>query len=140
MDEFSQAAPPVSTLVAIRAAAHAEGTPPYERVVFEFSGPVPLINVQYVPELLGGGSGLPVTIAGQAILELVMMPAQAHNNQGQGTAPARLEINLPDVQEIVSSGDFEGVVSYGIGLDHKTEFRLITLAQASRVVVDFLNP
>jgi hypothetical protein len=140
MDEFSQAAPPVSTLVAIRAAAHPEGNPPYERVVFEFSGPVPLINVQYVPELLGGGSGLPVPIAGQAILELVMMPAQAHNTQGQGTAPARLEITLPDVQEIVSSGDFEGVVSYGIGLDHKTEFRLITLAQASRVVVDFLNP
>ncbi|MBA3944764.1 MAG: hypothetical protein H0X37_09415 [Herpetosiphonaceae bacterium] len=140
MNEFGQGAPPVSTLVAIRAAAHAEGDPPYERVVWEFSGPVPLINVQYVTQLLGGGSGLPVPITGNAILEVTMTPAQAHDDQGQATAPAQVNFNLPNLKQVVSGSDFEGVLSYGVGLDHKTEIRVITLAGASRVVIDFLNP
>ncbi len=140
MNELNPAAPPVSILVAIRAAAHTEGHPPYERVVWEFSGPVPLINIQYVTQLLGGGSGLPVPVVGNVILELTMTPAQAHDDQGQATAPAQVDINLPNVKQVISSSDFEGVLSYGIGLDHKTEIRVITLAQASRVVIDFLNP
>lgn len=140
MNELSQAAePPVSTLVAIRAAAHPKETPSYERVVFEFSGPVPLISVQYVDQLIADGSGFPVTIAGNAILEIMMKPAQAHNDQGQATAPARVAVNLPNVKEVVGSGDFEASVSYGIGLDHKVEIRILTLAQASRIVVDFVN-
>lgn len=133
-------APPVSTLVAIRAASHAEATPRYDRVVFEFSGPVPLIEAQYVKTLIGDGSGLPVAITGNAILHLVMRPAQAHNEQGQSTVPTRIKLGLRTIKEVASSGDFEGVVGYGIGLTHKSEIRVITLARPSRVVVDFLNP
>jgi hypothetical protein len=132
--------PPTSTLIAIRAASHAEANPRYERVVFEFSGPVPLIEVDYVKSLIGGGSGLPVAISGNAILALTMRPAQAHTEQGQSTAPTRMKLGLPNVKEVASSSDFEGVLSYGIGLARKSEIRVITLAQPSRVVVDFLNP
>jgi hypothetical protein len=134
------ATPPLSTLVAIRAAHHPEATPRYDRVVFEFSGPVPLIQAQYVRSLVGAGSGLPVAISGNAILELTMRMAQAHNEQGQATAPTRVRLGMPNVKEVASSGDFEGVVSYGIGVARKSEIRVITLAQPSRVVVDFLNP
>lgn len=141
MNTSGQAAgqPVTSTLVAIRAADHPEETPRYERVVFEFRGPVPLINVEYVDQLSGDPSGLPVRIAGNAILELQMTPAQTHNDQGQVSAPTRVQFNLPNVKEVARSGDFEGIVSYGVGLDHKTEIRVITLAQASRVVVDFVR-
>ncbi len=131
---------PASILRALRAAHHAEGTPRYDRVVFEFSGPVPLIEVQYVTQLIADGSGLPVPITGNAILQLTMRPAQAHNEQGQPTAPTRMSFGLPNVKEVAGAGDVEGVVSYGIGLVHKSELRVITLTQASRVVVDFLNP
>jgi hypothetical protein len=134
------AAPPISTLVAIRAASHPEATPRYERVVFEFSGPVPLIEVSYVNQLLGGGSGLPVPIRGNAILGLTMRPAQAHDEQGRATAPTRMTFGLRNVKEVASAGDFEAVLSYGIGLAHTSEIRVITLAEPSRVVVDFLNP
>lgn len=130
--------PQISTLVAIRAAHHAEATPKYDRVVFEFNGPVPMIQVEYVTQLLGDGSGLPVAIAGQAIIHVRLAPAQGHNNAGQMTAPGRIKANLPNVKEIVGAGDFEGVVSYGIGVNHKSETRVITMAGPSRVVVDVI--
>jgi hypothetical protein len=45
---------------------------------------------------------------------------------------------LPIVKEIVSAGDFEAVVTYGIGVSRKAETRVITLADKNRVVIDFI--
>jgi hypothetical protein len=56
--------PTTSTLVAIRAEHHAEATPQYDRVVFEFSAPIPLLRIEYVKQLIADGSGLPISIAG----------------------------------------------------------------------------
>jgi hypothetical protein len=134
---MSSGVPPFSMLIAIRAAHHPEETPSYDRVVFEFSGPVPQINIQYVPQLIADGSGAPIPIAGSAILQLRFSPARAHNEQGQPTAPGRIAFTLPSIKEVVRSGDFEGVVSYGVGLSTKREIRVLTLTNASRVVVDF---
>ena len=83
---------------------------------------------------------MPVTIAGRAILQVRMTLAQAHNAQGRATAPARIKYRLCNVKEVVRSGDFEGVVTYGIGLAHRSKVRVFTLTHPSRVVVDFLNP
>ncbi len=84
---MSNGVPPVSTLVAIRAAHHGEVSPAFDRVVFEFSGPVPQLNIGYVPQLLGDASGLPIPVAGNAIVRVSFTPARAHNEQGQPTAP-----------------------------------------------------
>ncbi len=135
------AQPAVSTLVAIRAAYHPEAKPRYDRVVFEFRGPVPQVDRPgYVKQLIGDGSGLPVPINGKAIFAMTMRPAQAHNEQGQATASTRIYGQLRNVQQIKSAGDFEAVLTYGIGLRHRSQFRVFTLTQPSRVVVDFLNP
>ena len=136
---MSPGQPLTSILVAIRAAYHPEDTPKYDRVVFEFSGPVPLLRIEYVKQLFADGSGLPVKIKGRAILQVRLEPAQAHDDQGQTTAPNRIAFNLPIVKEVVSAGDFEGVVTYGIGLSRKAEMRILTLADASRVVIDFIH-
>jgi hypothetical protein len=135
------AQPPVSTLVAIRAAYHPAARPRYDRVVFEFSGPVPQIDPHpgYVKQLIGDGSGLPVPIKGKAIFELTMRPAQAHNATG-ATASTRIYPGLRNVQQIKNVGDFEAVLTYGIGLRHRSNVRVFTLTHPSRVVVDFLNP
>jgi hypothetical protein len=45
---------------------------------------------------------------------------------------------MPLVKEIVSAGDFEAVVTYGIGMARKAETRMLTLAEKSRVVIDFI--
>jgi hypothetical protein len=130
--------PTISTLVAIRAAHHPETAPKYDRVVFEFTGPIPLLRIEYVSELIGDGSGLPVPIAGRAILLVQLAPAHAHDDDGHSTAPARIKLKLPLVKEIVCSGDFEAVVTYGIGLGRKADTRILTMDGPNRLVIDVL--
>jgi hypothetical protein len=130
--------PAIPTLVAIRAAHHAETSSKYDRVVFEFSGPVPYLRIEYVTELIADGSGAPVRIAGKAIVSVQFTPAQAHNDRGKITAPNNINLKLPLVKQIVSAGDFEAVVTYGIGLARKADTRILTLGNPLRVVVDFL--
>jgi hypothetical protein len=69
---------------------------------------------------------------------LTLSPAVAHTDTGQPTVPQRVKYNLPMVKEVVRSGDFESVVSYGIGVSQKTQFRFFTLTNPTRVVIDFL--
>jgi hypothetical protein len=126
-------------LVAIRAAHHSEEIPNYDRVVFQFNGPIPPLRIEYVKQLLGDGSGLPVDIAGRSILLVQFTPAQAHDDTGQATAPDDLKPKLPIVREIINTGDFEAVVTYGIGLSRKAELRILTLDNPNRVVIDFLR-
>ena len=130
--------PAMPTLVAIRAAHHADTKPEYDRVVFEFSGPVPYLRIEYVTQLIADGSGASVGITGKAILQVQFTPAQAHNDRGKVTAPDNINLKLPLIKQIVSAGDFEGVVTYGIGLAHKTETRILTLGSPLRIVIDFL--
>lgn len=132
------AAPQTSTLVAIRAAHH----PDYDRVVFEFTGPVPAQRVAgYVPELIGDPSGLPVPVAGDAILQVRMASARGHDDNGNVTyGPTRRTYALPNVIQVVNSGDFEGVLTFGIGLAQRTGVTMFTLTGPSRIVVDIATP
>jgi hypothetical protein len=127
------------TLVAIRVAHHTEEVPNYDRVVFEFDSPLPPVRIEYVKQLFGGGSGLPINIAGRAILQVDFRPAQAHGDNGQETAPHQLMPKLPIVRELVSTDDFEAVLVYGIGLSRKAELRILTLENPNRLVIDFLE-
>ena len=130
--------PTNSTLVAIRAAHHPETASKYDRVVFEFNGLVPLLRIEHVKDMIADGSGLPVPIAGRAILLVRLTPARAHDDGGQATAPNHIAPKLPIVKAIVSAGDFEGIVTYGIGLGKKTDIRILTMDNANRLVIDFL--
>ena len=120
------------TLVAIRAAHH----PGFDRIVYEFAGGLPASQqVGYVDKLVGDASGLPVPIAGRAILRVRFEPAQAHDAQGS-TAPERKAFPLPNIMTTVRAGDFEAVTTYGIGLAKRTPFQVSTLQNPSRVVID----
>lgn len=125
-------APTVPTLVGISAAHRADS----DRVVFEFNGGVPAdVRVRYVDRLLADGSGLPVRIAGRAVLRVRFESADAHNASGV-TAPARRTFALPNVMTTVRAGDFESVLTYGIGLAKRTHVEISTRTGPSRVVVD----
>ena len=128
------AAPPtVPTLVGIRAAHH----PTFDRIVFDFRGGLPTaLEARYVPELIGDASGLPVPIAGRAILQVRFSPADAHDVNGNATAPDRVAFGLPNLVTAVRAGDFEAVTTYGIGLAEQQPFRLFTLTDPDRVVID----
>ena len=45
---------------------------------------------------------------------------------------------LPLVREIAQAGDFEAVVTYGIGLRRRAVTRILTMENASRLVIDFM--
>lgn len=136
---ISQQSTTPATLVAIRAASHTEATPHYDRVVFALAGNLPeSLRVEYVSTLIADPSGAVLPIAGSAIVRLTLSPAIAHTDTGQATVPQRVTYGLPIVKEVVRSGDFEAVVSYGIGVSHKTAFRFFTLTNPTRVVIDFL--
>jgi Sporulation and spore germination len=121
------------TLVAVRAAHNGTN----DRVVFEFTGGLPTRRtVGYVSQLTADPSGLPVPIAGRAILAVTLFPTNAHTEAGVSTAPASATYPLPNVMTVKRSGDFEAVTSYGIGLAGKQPFRVFTLTHPYRLVID----
>ncbi|MDN4645935.1 AMIN-like domain-containing (lipo)protein [Arthrobacter sp. PsM3] len=114
------AAAPLPTLYAIGAGMHPADTPPYDQLSFRFQGGFPSYNVEFVPELLADASGLPVPMPGTgAILRVVFHGAQAHTADGTAStitsAPAP-SIGYPALTSYAPAGDFEGVLTYGIGV------------------------
>lgn len=129
-----QAAPAESPLLTgIRAAHH----PGFDRVVFDFFGGVPAFREgRYVPTLKADPADFPIKVAGRAILQVSFRDARAHKLDGTDTSPNRTVFALPNVLTAVQSGDFEGVVTYGIGLAANQPFRFSTQSNPPRVVLD----
>ena len=121
------------TLVDVRAGRH----PGFDRVVFEFRGGLPEHRVGYVDQLVEDGSGNPVSVAGAADLQVVFQGANAHREDGSpSVSPRRFSPGLAAVKEVAQVGDFEAVVTYGIGLEHRRPITVSTLSGPSRLVID----
>jgi hypothetical protein len=90
----------------------------FDRVVIDLKGDVPGYTVRWVPELVQDGSGDRVDVEGGAYLQLTMTPAAAHTEAGKTTWTGGpiFQAQLGNVQSVVKTGDFEGVVSVGIVL------------------------
>ncbi|MGC4776571.1 MULTISPECIES: AMIN-like domain-containing (lipo)protein [Micromonospora] len=106
---------PLPVLVAVDVGDHpAEG---FSRITFAFRGPTPSYQVAYVPRVVTEGRGAPVALPGTAYLSVRFEPAQAHDARGGGTAdlpPAA--IRFPTLRGWAVAGDFEGHLSFGLGL------------------------
>jgi len=97
------------------ASAHAD------LVRFRFRPAAPTdVTTRYVPRsaLIQDGSGLPIPVRGQSFVQVVFRGAAAHDERGRTTAPSDL-CPVPATTNVVQvrlGGDFEGVVTYFIGL------------------------
>jgi len=93
--------------------------PPYDQLSFRFSGGLPGYDIEYVPRLIADGSGANIPLPGtQAILRVVFRQAQAHLENGTSSvtlAPAPV-IGHAALARYAAAGDFEGYVSYGLGV------------------------
>lgn len=126
-------APTVPLLTSVRAAHH----PGFDRIVFEFWGGLPASRqVSYVSEIVEDGSGRVLPVAGRALLSVRFEQARAHKNDGTVLTPPTHVYPLPNILTAVRSGDFEAVVGYGIGLAKREPFRVSTLSNPPRVVID----
>jgi len=118
-------------LTAIRTAHHAE-TPGFDRIVFDFSDGIPSYDLtrQVTSAFVKDASGQPVTLDGSAGIKLVFRNASV-----QGVADDQ-KPRLTAVREIAQLGNFEGVLSYGVGLSSSQCVRVLELTGPSRLVVD----
>jgi hypothetical protein len=113
-----------------------------ERVVFEFEGDhVPGYHLEYIDHPVRQcASGAVVEIAGDAWLQVRLSPAQAHTEDGQPTLSRRKwNPGLGIIREIASTCDFEGDVTWVLGVAAPNRYRVIELANPSRLVVDILR-
>jgi hypothetical protein len=130
--------PAVSTLIQIRAAYHFG----HDQLVFQFSGGLPAhYSARYVSQVIADASGLPVNVVGSARLLVRFTPASGHNLQGHITYGAvQRTYALPGIIQVVNAGDFENVLSFGVGVARAEPFRVFTLTRPSRVVLDLRTP
>jgi hypothetical protein len=125
-------------LTQVRAARH-EG---YDRVVFQFRDELPGYDVRYVPRpVREDGSGRAVTVAGAFVVRVRMENAlDADLAQEDApptyTGPTRIAPGTPEVRELVRAGGFEGVLTWAIGVDDRVDFRVLTLDDPPRLVID----
>lgn len=122
------------TLVAVRAAHH----PGFDRLVFQFAGGLPAQrSVSYERRILSDASGLPLRLAGSAYLLVRFSPADGHNAQGRVTyGPTRRAYALPNIMEVANAGDFEAVLTFGVGLARRAPVHTFALTGPSRFVID----
>jgi hypothetical protein len=125
---------PIPRLVDIRTGMH----PAYDRVVFELKRGAPGFDVRYVKTVRQDGSGKELSLRGDANLMVRLTPADAHDGAGRPTYDGahRILVDYPNLREVRFAGDFEATVSIALGLRHKAGFRVFTLHDPTRIVVD----
>jgi len=125
-------------LVAIRAAHH-QG---FDRIVFEFRGGLPAErSVRYVRQVIADPSGKRVSVAGSARLLVRFFAANGHDQNGHVSFGAlRRTYALPGVIQVVNAGDFEAVLTFGVGVARREPVHMFTLTRPRRVVIDITTP
>lgn len=124
-----------AVLVAVRTARH-QG---YDRVVLEFAGELlPGFRAEHVgsPQQQCG-SGNDVYVEGDAWIRLDLEPAHAHDEQGRATVAERAQRpGLPNLLAARLLCDFEGQVTWVLGLRTRAPFRVLRLERPARLVLD----
>ena len=116
--------------------AHHNG---YDRLVIGFptanAMPEYQLNRQTTAHFVRDASGQPVTLQGSAGIRLVL-----RNSDIASGSPSDLKPNLPEIREVAQIGNFERVVSYGIGLATPACVRVLELSGPTRLVIDVQTP
>ena len=131
-------------LTAIRI-AHQPG---FDRVVFEFGattiGPygLPPYEASVVKEFVGGGSGRPVPVDGNAFLQIRFRNASTVDPSTGKQTITQTDIHpaLPLVRNVKLIDDFERVMTWGIGLERLACAKITALTGPVRLVVDLPTP
>jgi len=136
--------PVPSTATVLLTAVSELGDKCVDHVVFGYSGKStnpPGYTVDYgTPPFVQDGSGNPVAVKGNAFVVVKVQPAYGfdfENAHATYTGPKQITpAHANHVMQIVETGDFEGVVTWVIGLDSKRAFSVqATGAPQTQVVV-----
>jgi hypothetical protein len=89
----------------------------YDRLAFDFCKPAETtLTARVVKQLTEDGSGKKVTLKGRHFIAITLTPADAHSNAGRPTVPDEaVTVAGRNIEQYKLIGDFEGVVTYGVG-------------------------
>jgi hypothetical protein len=129
-------APRESGLTAIRVAEYGA----YDRAVFQFANGIPPYTVSYVPVVSQDAKGTAVPLPGRSFLRVVFHPASEATKLPTGppgySPPGTISPYFPTLLQVSAAGNFEGYVSFGLGLSGRAGYRVYTLTNPGRVVID----
>jgi hypothetical protein len=112
--------------------AHHDG---YDRLVIGFptanAMPQYQLTRQATSQFVRDASGQPVTLDGSSGIRVVLRNADITPG-----VPTDLKPELPAIREVAQIGNFERVVSYGVGLASPACFRVLELSGPTRLVID----
>ena len=124
----------VSRITGLRYASH----PGFDRVVIDVRGPIPDWSTHYARAFHYEGSGHRVPIRGRSGLVL-NLGGDAHNRAGHNlyTGPRIARPGYTILKALAFTGDFEGQVSFAFALRHRAPYRVFSLRDPQRLVLDF---
>lgn len=141
MGEQSVSSPRNETrLVDVRAGRHEC----FDRLVVDLEGFTGTYSVEYVDEVTGIGSGLPIRLRGNAELS-ILVESPAYDEDGDATYDPEDQRELVDTtgyetfRQVAWAGSFEGQSKIGLGVRARLPFRTFFLTgpgETTRVVVD----
>lgn len=128
----------IATVRAVRTARHAG----YDRLVIELEGGLPHYVVEPARQpVTACGSGEQVALGTASVLTVMLDAANAHTDAGEPTLDARAwQPDLPALAVLRLTCDFEAHVELAAGLRTDSEFRVLTLVDPIRLVVDIRHP
>lgn len=108
-----------------------------EQVEFEVR-PLPGYHIEYINEVRSCSSDELIAVPGKAWLEVSLRPAEAHTESGEPRIPFSEQlVNLPLVEAIRSTCDYEAEVTWVIGLNAKVPYRVTEGTEPVRLIVSF---
>jgi hypothetical protein len=123
----------------VRAASH-KG---FDRIVFEFAGPIPNYSVEYHPSKFyedeGGRHRIKIAGGTYVHVNLNLIPVneeQLRFSQASDFAP-KGRLKLPVLWEVDEAGFFEGHYDFLLGIKSRRLFRVTELQNPARLAVDF---
>ena len=124
--------------------SHGDGV---DRVTFQFDGSGrPASAVGYVARPVADGSGEAVAVQGAASLKVRLEPSSMTDLRGSSpiatyTGPDRVTGDSRVVTEVVKGGDFEGVVTWFVGVRRRAPFRIRVLTSTpSELTIELAAP
>ncbi|MDG4826690.1 hypothetical protein O7635_32985 [Asanoa sp. WMMD1127] len=113
--------PALAFLVRVEVGDHPGADPPYTRMTFAFDHAWPTYEIAYQRDLTKDGSGDPVPLPGNSVLRITFTDAQAHDGNGKQTQRPGTSLGYPTLKGYGFAGDFEGQVTYGLGIQAKPD-------------------
>ena len=119
-----------------------------DRVTFRFEPEdetvteAPSYSVQFVDELVTDGEGAPVDVEGEAFVAISFhalgVDLSEETPREIYTGPTEFKTGFANLLEIEQLGDFEAVVSWGMGLQRESCFRVES--SPTEITIEFPSP